>query len=429
MQSYLTFAVIVVLAGLVAAGGDRIGRAAAKRKVNVFGLRPRMAARWVAVLTGVVIAVGSLLALAAVSQDAREMLFHFDDLQKQVMELESRVEGLTSTRARLEADYESLAAKLDDTRRTLSAKEQEVETLGQRITESTARLRATREQLQRTEQEYSASEKRLKGLRAQLAAQEAENEKLATERVRLTGDIAALNDYKRTLASAARMLEEKTQELRQENIAVAVNQPLAYVKIPGASTLPQARMLLLSGLEAVNQELQAKELKLKPVPASAIQGMLNTLSLLTEDVVVIVYSARNVLPGEEVEVSFELAVDRIIFRKGELITQARLDSELSAEELPALIADVLTAVRAVALDRGLLPDIATGEVGTVSSGQLQELREKLAGVSVPCILEILAGRDTKRTDRLDSYIFRVLPAETRSKAETKEGSQKRPPPS
>jgi len=422
MQPFLTFAVIILLAGLVAAGGDRIGRVAAKRKVNVFGMRPRMAARCVAVLTGVVIALGSLLALAALSRDAREMLFHFHDLQQQVGQLELQVEGLSSTRARLEKDYESVAAKLDDTRRTLSDREAEVGTLTERIAQSSQRLAATREQLGVAEREYAESQARLKQLRAELATREAENKKLAAERERLTGDIAALNDYKRTLESTARALEQKTEELRQENIRIEVNQPLAYVKIPGASTLPEARAAVLAGLERLSDRLVAEELKLKPVPATAIQEMLNALSLLTEDMVVVVYSARNVLPEEEVEVTFELAFDRVIFKRGELITKARLDSAVAPDELPALVSNLLMAVRAVALDRGLLPDITTGEVGTISSGDIQKLGEDLARVSPPCTLEIRAGRDVRRTDRLDSFIFKLLPVEEESGGETKEGS-------
>lgn len=442
MQSIWTFAVIIILAGLVAAGGDRIGRLAAKRRVNVLGMRPRVAARWVAVLTGVVIALGSLLGLAALSQDAREMLFHFQDLQKQVSTLEAQVEGLSSTRARLEADYQSLASRLAKTRETLSDRESEVNSLTDRIAESSRRLAATSQRLRSAEQEYSESQSRLKKLRAELAAQEAENEKLSAERKRLEGDIAALNDYKRTLESTARMLEQKTQELRQQNIRVAVNQPLAYVKVSGTSTLPEARHAILSGLEEVAKQLQAEKLKLRPVPTSALQEILNTLSLLTDDMVVIVYSAHNVLPEEDVEVSFELTVDRIIFKKGELIIRARMGAEVGAEELPTLISNVLTAVRAVTLRRGLLPDITTGEVGTISSGALRELAEELAAVSTPCVLEIHAGRDVKTTDRLDRFIFKVLPAEdvleteapsaeapSIETVEKKEGSPERPPPS
>ena len=140
-----------------------------------------------------------------------------------------------------------------------------------------------------------------------------------------------------------------------------------------------------------------------PVPAEAMTEILDTISLLTEDMIVVVYSSKNVLAGETVEVTFELAFDRVIFRKGEALTRINIDANVTRDKLPELFANAFAAIRNVALARGMLPNIDTGEVGSITSTDVARAADEIEAIQGKRIMEIRAGRDFRTTDTMDNF--------------------------
>ena len=176
------------------------------------------------------------------------------------------------------------------------------------------------------------------------------------------------------------------------------------------NVLGQGVAVNISALLEELKELEARGLKLKPVPAASVSAIMNSLSLAADDLIVVVYSANNVLPGETVEVDFELAVDHVVFRRGELITRATIEADVTRESLPQFFAYALSAVRAQALAHGMLPDIETGNIGVISASDIAGVADEIERIEGRRVLEIRAGKDFRTTDRLDSFQFVVKPA-------------------
>jgi len=414
MHTVLNIVLLIVIAAMVAMFGDRMGRVAAKRRVAVFGMRPRLAAAWIAVLTGVCIALATVGFIALISRDAREMLFHFDELKRNLTQLETEVSDLEYNRSILAKDKQELEQHLDKARGELEVKEEEATLLAVRIEESNRRYDDIRAQLERAETELAEGEKRLVELHADLTEEEANSQRLREEQTILQEQVDILGVVKSGLASEAKALEEKAQaleerieSLREGNIAIEADQPLTYIPLPGGMTLPDSHRKIVSSLNELRLRLEADGITMKPVPASSLNDILNTLSLLTEDIILVVYSTSNVLSGEAVEVTIELALDRVVFRKGELITRINIDADVGRDRLPELFAYAFTVVRAVALSQGMLPNIATGDVGSISSSDVAEIADEIEAVKGKRILEIRAGRDFRTTDTLDSFKFVV----------------------
>ena len=407
MHTGLNIILLIVIAAMVAMFGDRMGRVAAKRRVAVFGMRPRLAAAWIAVLTGVCIALATVGFIALISRDAREMLFHFDELKRDLTQLETEVSDLEYNRSVLAKDKQELEKHLASARTELEAKEEEASLLATRIEESNRRYDDIRTQLERAETELAEGEKRLVELHTELTEEEANNQLLREEQRVLQEQIDILGVVKSGLASEAKTLEERIKALREGNIAIEADQPLTYIPLSGGMTLPDSHKRIVSSLNELRLRLETDGITMKPVPASSLSDILNTLSLLTEDVILIVYSTSNVLTGETVEVTIELALDRIVFRKGELISRINIDADVGRDQLPELFAYVFTVVRAVALSQGMLPDIATGDVGSISSSDVAAVADEIEAVKGKRILEIRAGRDFRTTDILDAFEFVV----------------------
>jgi uncharacterized protein (DUF3084 family) len=82
---------LIVVSGLVAFIGNLVGRAIGRRRLTLFGVRPRYTAQIVTVVTGMMITVVTLAVVLLVSQDARQALFHLQEVQQQTRQLESQI--------------------------------------------------------------------------------------------------------------------------------------------------------------------------------------------------------------------------------------------------------------------------------------------------------------------------------------------------
>lgn len=76
-------AAVLILGGLLAVLGDRLGTKVGKARLRLFGLRPRQTATVVTVLTGILIAASTLGILFALSKSLRQGVFQLDEILKQ----------------------------------------------------------------------------------------------------------------------------------------------------------------------------------------------------------------------------------------------------------------------------------------------------------------------------------------------------------
>lgn len=85
---------LIVVSGAVAYIGNMVGRATGRRRLSVFGLRPRHTAHLITVLTGMLMTLISITTLLVASQDARVGLFRLNDLREQIDLAEDRLKEI-----------------------------------------------------------------------------------------------------------------------------------------------------------------------------------------------------------------------------------------------------------------------------------------------------------------------------------------------
>lgn len=85
---------VMAIAGAVAYVGDRVGHQVGRRRLSLFGIRPRYTSTIVAIATGVIIAlVVSLVAIFA-SQEVKIAFFKLNSINQQITELQDRQRDL-----------------------------------------------------------------------------------------------------------------------------------------------------------------------------------------------------------------------------------------------------------------------------------------------------------------------------------------------
>ena len=99
MYGFILILTIAVLGGLLALLGDRVGMRMGKRKLSLFGLRPKHTSMMITVLTGLAISGLTLVLMAVVSEDVRTALFRMRQIRQELAVLKTEYQ---ESMARLE---------------------------------------------------------------------------------------------------------------------------------------------------------------------------------------------------------------------------------------------------------------------------------------------------------------------------------------
>ncbi len=92
--AWILIPTLILVSGLVAFVGNQVGRSIGRRRLAIFGLRPRHTAQLITVITGMLITVVTLAVVLLVSNDARQALFHLQEVRRQVAEQEAKLKAL-----------------------------------------------------------------------------------------------------------------------------------------------------------------------------------------------------------------------------------------------------------------------------------------------------------------------------------------------
>ncbi len=90
----LVVIVIVLVAGLIAYIGDRVGHQVGRKRMTLFGLRPKYTSTIVAVTTGMMIALIVTVTTLLASDYARAAFFHLSEINNQVNRLQAQADAL-----------------------------------------------------------------------------------------------------------------------------------------------------------------------------------------------------------------------------------------------------------------------------------------------------------------------------------------------
>lgn len=87
----LLIPLLIILSGAIALAGNAIGRSIGRRRLSLFGLRPRHTAQVITVITGILITLTTLLAVLSLSREARVALFRLNEVLRETRRLENEI--------------------------------------------------------------------------------------------------------------------------------------------------------------------------------------------------------------------------------------------------------------------------------------------------------------------------------------------------
>lgn len=111
LYSIFVFGILVVVSGFIAYLGDYIGRYLGKKRLSVFGLRPKHTAIVSTVITGMIISFIALAVVTCVNREFREVLIHGNQIIENNEKLELKSKELSKKNMFLQETNKVLAGE------------------------------------------------------------------------------------------------------------------------------------------------------------------------------------------------------------------------------------------------------------------------------------------------------------------------------
>lgn len=118
---------IIVVSGVVAYIGNYIGRSIGRKRLSIFKLRPRYTAMVFTVLTGIAIALLTMLVILMVSRDARTALFGLDQLKSTLQEQKQLIQNNQNEIEKTNLELNTAKKQLADIKRVKQKLEKEIQ--------------------------------------------------------------------------------------------------------------------------------------------------------------------------------------------------------------------------------------------------------------------------------------------------------------
>ena len=208
---YVLVLAVLILGGVIATLGDRIGMRVGKARLSLFRLRPRQTATLVSILTGSIISASTLALLFGISRQLRTGVFELERIQSDLAQAKI---ALRETREAKSGIEETLA----DARQQQEAAQNTLQNINQSLNQAIARQRVTQKELKQTQTQ-------LEQLRAQLRTVSGQAQQLGSEIQRLESERAALIEQqilvRGQIAERDRQIAERNRQIAERNREIA----------------------------------------------------------------------------------------------------------------------------------------------------------------------------------------------------------------
>lgn len=410
---YILILAVLLLGGVIATVGDRLGTRVGKARLSLFNLRPRKTATLVTILTGTVIAASTLGVLFAASEYLRTGVFELDSLQKTLRRTRRDLNDAQVQKGQIESELTKAQKDRASARRQLAQSKQQLGEADQALKSAIAERSRAQAETARTEAELNRTQSQL---RAEIDKLEVEKNRLIATKDQEVRDkeaqVKRLQAQQIFLAREIQELELERQGLRQGNVAIQKGQILAsaVVRIPSNAAAKKVVDQLLSEANraAIRLVRPGTNGQVVQITTPEVEQLIDRIDD-GNDYVIRIFSGANYLVGETpIQVFADAIPNRAVFLAGDVVAATRLDpSKMTDEQIQQRINLLIAASNFRARSLGILTDSV--EIGRIQDlitfiGQLKQYNQMVdlkavAGevtyISGPLKLELLAIQDGK----------------------------------
>lgn len=377
---------LIVVSAIVAWAGDILGMKLGKKRISFMKLRPKYTSRAISVLTGIGIAIVTLLAASVTSESVRTALFSMRYVQSQITSLTAE---LQSNRTSLQ----DMEMELFQSRGELQEKQDELTAVENRLSEGQVNLAESRRRLAEM---VAAREKEEQEQKILIA----DNDGLRAESRKLSADVNALNAEVSALSKDAQDLRANIQRLREGRIAALTGEILAQGVIAEGAITPGIIDDIVKSLSEESRArlayrfgIAAERIAQPHIDKESVDIVKSALAGRTDRYLLRLTASANIVEGEPAQAELSYFESKVIFTAGTILAERRFQPGIPKEDLEDQLYRMLRDVNAHASGKGVLREPITGNVGTIDSSEFLDATDEIAASKIAVTLKILAAED------------------------------------
>lgn len=356
---------MAIVGGLIAYIADKMGSKIGKKRMSVFGLRPKYTSILLTVLSGTIIAVLTIGVMAVASQSARTALFGMEKLQQELKLLNQE-----------KADA---AVALDEAKGRVDAQNKKIIQLDAKIQEATA--------------ENDAMEAKLSQLNDMYSQAQSEVGSLTQSKLQLTNEVADLEKTTDALRKGIINMREGQVYYRAGEVIFA---GVMRGGLKHEENLVQMNWLLQNANEAALQRLNVHQQEEQPLQAiwigkNVVDNAVARLDKSKGNMLFRIRAVANIIVGELAVCDIEMVDNQFIYPDGTLIYSQVYNGV--SDNYEGLLMEFLTQINHNAVKAGVLPDPMTGKVGSMDAATMIEATNAMRRTSGSFTLRAYAKGD------------------------------------
>lgn len=358
--------IMAIVGGLIAYIADHLGSKIGKKRITLFGLRPKHTSILLTVLSGVIISVLTIGVMTASSESARIALFGMDKIRA---ELES-----------LNEEKKQATAALVEAKNKVEEQNKQINALDAKILESTKTTQEMESRLNSINSKYDIAQ----------------------------SEVASLTDAKNSLTTEVADLEKVTEQLRQGIVSMREGQvyyragEIIYQAVMRAGlkhdqNVAQVNWLLKNANQTTLERLHVQVPEGQSVQAiwissDAVNDAVKRLDASKGNLLYRVRAAANIIVGELAVCEIEMTENQFIFPDNSLMISKEYNLN-GDKNYDLVMMDFLQEVNRTAVSAGVLPDPLTGKVGNMDMTAVLETTQAMKKTKGRFIINAYAKGD------------------------------------
>lgn len=348
-QNLVVLAVFVGVCGFIAYAGDLLGRRMGKRRLTLFGMRPRYTAIMTTTVTGMLIAAFTITIMAMTSKDMRDLA-----LRGAAIVHEYRAAQAEVKKAKKEVIQQRHIAVKAQKEAAAAVKQRDL------VNAEIAKLKKSLDKLHAD----------LKSAKKEIVERTAQIAELAKKKQRLEN--AFISGYadlhsEKVVFQGGKEIDRRVIICAQSKSGIRADLEKLLGQVSRTASVKGAKV----GKNGRAIRFVPKQIGEGPIynEPAIINTIINQIYSGTGKTVVIVRSRTNSFAGEQAVIDCKLYQNQLIYLKGEAVSSTTIDgSDSRGQIFENLIAFLKSEVRDTAEKKGVMPSY--DEEGNPSVGQI-----------------------------------------------------------
>ena len=391
MYGIYLIAALAVTGGAIAFIGDILGTKIGKKRLSIFGLRPRHTSNVITVITGILITTSTIGVMSVISENVRTALFGMEELNANLASKQYELDDVSAELILTKNEYQQANSDLEKFKVEVEdLKKEQIQ-----LKEESDRLKEGNEKLSLTNAKLISDNEVL----------QSNNEKLSQDNESLIKNNTELSSSNEELKADNQNLEERNENLRngltairEGDIVFRAGEVLASAVIkgnrPANEVVRDIDDLANAATANVSRHLGNSDDNSVWIYQPELSEAVRVISESTQDVVMRIVAAGNLMRGEPVRTSLELYKNSKVYDKDEFIISKAYEIQEGVDP-DQVVRHFLSEVNHSAATKGVLPDPITGAVGVMEGSQFYQVVAAVSEAKGLIVLTAYAREETE----------------------------------